>query len=70
MCRPDRRRSGPGDHARGLAANQIDLLTRSVDFATQPGFAFLIADDLADLRADYQKLREIERDYLYAGSPR
>jgi hypothetical protein len=28
---------------------------------------FLIADDLGELRADYQKLRELERDYLYTG---
>jgi len=43
-------------------------LTRTVDFATQPGYVFLISDDPAELRADYQKLREIERD-LYTSSP-
>ncbi|MCB5165490.1 ATP-grasp domain-containing protein [Streptomyces bambusae] len=43
-------------------------LTRTVDFATQPGYVFLISDDLAQLRADYRKLREIEED-LYTGSP-
>ncbi|GGT19411.1 hypothetical protein GCM10014713_10550 [Streptomyces purpureus] len=43
-------------------------LTRTVDFATQPGYVFLISDDLAELRADYEKLREIEQD-LYAGGP-
>ncbi len=40
-------------------------LVRTVDFATQPGFVFLIADELDELEADYEKLRELERDYLY-----
>lgn len=43
-------------------------LTRTIDFATQPGYVFLISDDPAELHADYLKLREIERD-LYANSP-
>lgn len=41
-------------------------LPRTVDFGTQPGFVILIADELAELQADYRKLREIERD-LYTG---
>ncbi|MFG1914972.1 ATP-grasp domain-containing protein [Micromonospora sp. NPDC048898] len=45
-------------------------LVRTVDFATQPGFVFLIADDLATLNADFDRLREIEREHLYAGSAR
>lgn len=40
-------------------------LVRTVDLATQPGFVFLVADDLDELQADYHKLRELERDYLY-----
>lgn len=42
-------------------------LLRTVDFATQPGYVFLISDDAEELRADYEKLREIERD-LYVGA--
>ncbi|MGH3767191.1 MAG: ATP-grasp domain-containing protein [Pseudonocardiaceae bacterium] len=45
------------------------LLPRTIDVATQPGYVILISDDPAELRADYQKLREIERDHLYANSP-
>ncbi|WBB77731.1 ATP-grasp domain-containing protein [Micromonospora sp. WMMD882] len=37
-------------------------LARTVDFATQPGYVFLISDDAEQLHADYEKLREIERD--------
>lgn len=40
-------------------------LPRTIDVATQPGWIFLISDDPEELRADYQKLRWIERDYLY-----
>ncbi|MFI7013105.1 ATP-grasp domain-containing protein [Streptomyces sp. NPDC050164] len=45
-------------------------LSRTIDVATQPGYVFLISEDPAQIRADYQKLREIERDYLYDGSSR
>lgn len=44
-------------------------LPRTVDFATMPGFVILISEDAEQLRADYRKLRDIERDDLYAGSP-
>jgi biotin carboxylase len=44
-------------------------LPRTIDVATQPGWIFLISDDPAEIRADYQKLRQIERDYLYDGNP-
>lgn len=44
-------------------------LSRTIDVATQPGYVILISDDPAQLQADYQKLREIERDYLYADGP-
>jgi biotin carboxylase len=43
-------------------------LPRTIDVATQPGYVILISDDPAELHADYQKLREIERDHLYANS--
>ncbi|WCN02085.1 ATP-grasp domain-containing protein [Streptomyces sp. M92] len=43
-------------------------LTRTVDFPSQPGYVILISDDPVQLRADYEKLREIER-VLYAGNP-
>ncbi|MFD3589187.1 ATP-grasp domain-containing protein [Streptomyces sp. NPDC058683] len=45
-------------------------LPRTVDVATQPGYVILISEDPERLRADYRKLREIERDHLYADSPR
>ncbi|MFD1659667.1 ATP-grasp domain-containing protein [Streptomyces caeni] len=47
-----------------------DPLPRTVDVATQPGYVILISEDPEQLRADYRKLREIERDHLYANSPR
>jgi biotin carboxylase len=40
-------------------------LPRTIDVATQPGYVYLISDDPARIAADYQKLRQIERDYLY-----
>ena len=40
-------------------------LPRTIDVATQPGFVYLISDDPAQVVADYQELRRIERDYLY-----
>jgi biotin carboxylase len=40
-------------------------LPRTIDVATQPGYVYLISDDPAQIAADYQRLREIERDYLY-----
>ncbi|MGH3876680.1 MAG: hypothetical protein ACRDSK_06540 [Actinophytocola sp.] len=40
-------------------------LPRTVDVATQPGFVYLISDDPAKVVADFRKLRQIERDYLY-----
>jgi biotin carboxylase len=43
-------------------------LPRTIDVATQPGWIFLISDDPEEIRADYQKLRQIERDYLYDGN--
>ena len=53
-----------------LAHPEGHPLSRTIDVATQPGYVILVSDDQAQLRADYQRLREIERDYLYAGSPR
>jgi biotin carboxylase len=47
-----------------------DPLPRTVDVATQPGYVILISEDPEQLRADYRKLREIERDHLYGNSPR
>jgi biotin carboxylase len=44
-------------------------LPRTIDVATQPGWIFLISDDPETIRADYQKLRQIERDYLYDSNP-
>lgn len=44
-------------------------LPRTVDVATQPGYVILVSEDPEQLRADYRRLREIERDGLYAGSP-
>jgi biotin carboxylase len=44
-------------------------LPRTVDVATQPGFVYLISDDPAQVTADYQKLRQLERDYLYDPAP-
>jgi hypothetical protein len=44
-------------------------LSRTIDIATQPGFVFLISEDPAQTLADYQKLRQLERDYLYDDSP-
>ena len=40
-------------------------LPRTIDVATQPGYVYLISDDPAQIAADYQRLRQIERDYLY-----
>jgi hypothetical protein len=40
-------------------------LPRTIDVATQPGYVYLISDDPVQIAADYQKLRQIERDYLY-----
>jgi biotin carboxylase len=40
-------------------------LPRTIDVATQPGYVYLISDDPAQIAADYQRLREIECDYLY-----
>ncbi|WP_328451075.1 ATP-grasp domain-containing protein [Streptomyces sp. NBC_00386] len=45
-------------------------LPRTIDVATQPGYVILISEDPEQLRADYRRLREIERDHLYAGGPR
>lgn len=44
-------------------------LPRTIDVATQPGWVFLISDDPEMIRADYQKLRQIEHDYLYDSEP-
>ncbi|MGX1547828.1 ATP-grasp domain-containing protein [Streptomyces adustus] len=41
-------------------------LPRTVDVATQPGYVILISEDPEQLDADYRRLREIERDHLYA----
>ncbi|MGW5271508.1 ATP-grasp domain-containing protein [Streptomyces sp. NPDC004044] len=46
-----------------------DPLPRTVDVATQPGYVILLSEDPEQLRADYQKLRDIEGDHLYADSP-
>jgi biotin carboxylase len=45
-------------------------LPQTIDVATQPGWIFLISDDPEEIRADYEKLRQIERDYLYDDNPR
>ncbi|MBO0882607.1 MAG: ATP-grasp domain-containing protein [Mycobacterium sp.] len=44
-------------------------LPRTIDVATQPGWIFLISDDPEQIRADTEKLRQIERDYLYDSNP-
>lgn len=44
-------------------------LPRTIDVATQPGWIFLISDDPEEIRADYEKLRQIELEYLYDGNP-
>jgi biotin carboxylase len=41
-------------------------LPRTIDVLTQPGYVWLISDDPAQLEADYQRLRQIELDDLYA----
>jgi biotin carboxylase len=43
-------------------------LPRTIDAGTAPGLIYLVSDDPAVILADYQKLRQIERDYLYDGS--
>ncbi|MET7680652.1 ATP-grasp domain-containing protein [Streptomyces sp. NPDC005423] len=53
-----------------LSHPEGDPLPRTIDVATQPGYVILISDDPAELRADYQRLRELERDQLYADSAR
>lgn len=42
-------------------------LPRTVDAGTAPGLIYLVSDDPAEILADYQKLRQIEGDYLYNG---
>jgi biotin carboxylase len=43
-------------------------LPRTIDAGTAPGLIYLVSDDPAEILADYQKLRQIERDYLYDGN--
>ncbi|MCW2934454.1 MAG: hypothetical protein JWM19_5416 [Actinomycetia bacterium] len=45
------------------------VLPRTIDVSTQPGYVFLMSNDPAEISADYQKLRQIERDYLYDNNP-
>jgi biotin carboxylase len=45
-------------------------LPRTIDVVTQPGYVYLISDDPAEILADYQKLRQVEHDYLYDRRPR
>ncbi|MET9953306.1 ATP-grasp domain-containing protein [Streptomyces sp. NPDC006339] len=45
-------------------------LPRTVDVATWPGYVYLISDDPARVRADYDALRRIEGDFLYANRSR
>ena len=40
-------------------------LPATVDLATSPGYVYLISDDLGQLDADYQRLRELEDRVLY-----
>lgn len=57
-------------YARTLMARpEGHVLPRTVDVATQPGWIFLISDDPQQVVADYQKIRQIERDYLYDSDP-
>jgi biotin carboxylase len=44
-------------------------LPRTIDVVTQPGYVYLISDDPAQILADYQTLRQAERDYLYDRRP-
>lgn len=53
-----------------LRHSEGKLIPPTLDAATQPGFVFLVSDDPAQLHADYQKLRAIERDHLYDNNPR
>lgn len=46
-------------HAEGQSCS------RTVDVATQPGYVFLISEDPAQIEADYDTLRQLERDHLY-----
>ncbi|MFD4553522.1 ATP-grasp domain-containing protein [Streptomyces sp. NPDC058469] len=41
-------------------------LPRTIDVATRPGYVILVSEDPEQLAADYRKLRDIERDHLYA----
>ncbi len=40
-------------------------IERTVDLASSPGYVYLSSDDPAQVAADYQRLREIERGGLY-----
>ena len=52
-----------------LAHPEGHPLPRTVDVATWPGYVYLVSDDPAEVRADYQKLRHIEGDHLYDNRP-
>ncbi|RJQ75784.1 ATP-grasp domain-containing protein [Pseudonocardiaceae bacterium YIM PH 21723] len=41
-------------------------IDRTVDLASSPGYMYLSAADPAQIEADYQRLRELERDGLYS----
>jgi biotin carboxylase len=42
-------------------------LPPTIDFATQPGYVILTSDDEAELVADYERIRQMELESLYAG---
>ncbi|MER7519923.1 ATP-grasp domain-containing protein [Streptomyces sp. NPDC126499] len=45
-------------------------MPRTVDVATWPGYVYLISDDPDQVRADYERLRAFERDFLYDNGSR
>ncbi|MFY1636528.1 ATP-grasp domain-containing protein [Solwaraspora sp. WMMB335] len=53
-----------------MAHPEGTMIPRTIDVATQPGWIFLVAEDPKQIQADYERLREIERDYLYSAEPK
>lgn len=47
-----------------------DALERTVDMFSTPGSFLLVHEDQAQLQRDYARIRELERDGLYAAAPK
>ncbi|MGA5203658.1 ATP-grasp domain-containing protein [Streptomyces variegatus] len=52
-----------------LTLPQDAPLPRTVDLFTSPGYLYLAAADTARVEADYRRLRDLEKNGLYAASP-